>query len=90
MFYVPDNYHAHHVILFYTKSHFLATLTLNAIAGIIFLIPYLVFNLLEPLSVYYLYFSLILLGVLAIGILRGRMIRKIELEKINQITQNAI
>ena len=90
MFYVPDNYHAHHVILFYTNSHFLATLTLNAIAGIIFLIPYLVCNLLEPLSVYYLYFSLLLIGILTIGILRKKMIRKIELNKINQITQNAI
>jgi hypothetical protein len=30
------------------------------------------------------------MGLLAIGILRKKMIRKIELEKINQITQNAI
>jgi UDP-N-acetylmuramyl pentapeptide phosphotransferase/UDP-N-acetylglucosamine-1-phosphate transferase len=90
MFYIPDNYHAHHVILFYTKSHFLATLSLNAIASIIFLIPFLLLNSIEPLSVYYLYFSLLLIGLLAIGILRKKMIRKIELEKINQITQNAI
>jgi UDP-N-acetylmuramyl pentapeptide phosphotransferase/UDP-N-acetylglucosamine-1-phosphate transferase len=90
MFYIPDNYHAHHVILFYTKSHFLATLYLNAIASIIFLIPFLLLNSIEPLSVYYLYFSLLLMGLLAIGILRKKMIRKIELEKINQITQNAI
>lgn len=90
MFYIPDNYHAHHVILFYTKSHFLATLYLNAIASIIFLIPFLFLNSIEPLSVFYLYFSLLLMGLLAIGILRKKMIRKIELEKINQITQNAI
>jgi UDP-N-acetylmuramyl pentapeptide phosphotransferase/UDP-N-acetylglucosamine-1-phosphate transferase len=90
MFYIPDNYHAHHVILFYTKSHFLATLYLNAIASIIFLIPFLFLNSIEPLSVFYLYFSLLLMGLLAIGILRKKMIRKIELDKINQITQNAI
>lgn len=90
MFYIPDNYHSHHVILFYTKSHFLATLYLNAIASIIFLIPFLLLNSIEPLSVYYLYFSLLLMGLLAIGILRKKMIRKIELDKINQITQNAI
>ena len=90
MFYIPDNYHAHHVILFYTKSHFLATLSLNAIASLIFFIPFSLLNSIEPLSVYYLYFSLLLLGLLAIGVLRKKMIRKIELEKINQITQNAI
>ena len=90
MFYVPDNYHAHHVILFYTKSHFLATLWLNATSGIIFFIPFLLLNSIEPLSVYYIYFSLLLLGLLAIGVLRKKMIRKIELDKINQITQNAI
>ena len=90
MFYTPDNYHAHHVILFYTNSHFLATLWLNATSGIIFFIPFLLLNSIEPLSVYYLYFSLLLLGLLAIGVLRKKMIRKIELDKINQITQNAI
>ena len=90
MFFVPDNYHAHHVILFYTKSHFLATLWLNVTSGIIFLIPFLLLNSIEPLSVYYLYFSLLLMGLLAIGVLRKKMIRKIELDKINQITQNAI
>ena len=90
MFYTPDNYHAHHVILFYTKSHFLTTFSLNAIASIIFLIPFLLLNSIEPLSVYYLYFSLVLMGLLAIGVLRKKMIRKIELDKINQITQNAI
>ena len=90
MFYIPDNYHAHHVILFYTKSHFMATLSLNAIAGIIFFIPFLLLNSIEPLSVYYLYFSLFLIGLLAIGVLRKKMIRKIEIDKINQITQNAI
>jgi UDP-N-acetylmuramyl pentapeptide phosphotransferase/UDP-N-acetylglucosamine-1-phosphate transferase len=90
MFYIPDNYHAHHVILFYTKSHFLATLYLNAIAIIIFLIPFLFLNSIEPISVYYLYFSLLLMGLLAIGLFRKKMIRKIELDKINQITQNAI
>lgn len=90
MFYTPDNYHAHHVILFYTKSHFLATLWLNATSGIIFFIPFLLLNSIEPRSVYYIYFSLLLLGLLAIGVLRKKMIRKIELDKINQIIQNAI
>ena len=90
MFYTPDNYHAHHVILFYTKSHFLATLSLNSIAVVIFFIPFLLLNSIDPLSIYYIYFSLLLMGLLAIGVLRKKMIRKIELYKINQITQNAI
>ena len=58
--------------------------------GLIFFIPFSLLNSIEPLSVYYLYFSLLLLGLLAIGVLRKKMIRKIELDKIHQITQNAI